>query len=466
MVKIELLQYFQIRYTQNKLTASIHLKKEVPDEIVLTKNDLLQFLNQQSITYGINEGEVERIASSPNFVEYPIEIAKGKVPVNGDDAYIEWLAPGLKETMEKKELSDNDWIDYRNLMKIPMAKKKEVIAKKIVATAGTPGLNVSGEEVQPRPGKDIRMRAGKNTSFNEETQEIIATMDGQIGVNKNSLSINPVYEVRGDISLETGNIDFIGHVHIRGSVPSGYKIIAGGDIIVEGIVEVSHLEAGGTVYVRNGIIGAQKGYIKAKGNIQTRYINQGVIEADGDVIVEQMIMHSQVTAGGQVICNGERAEIVGGVISSQKKIMVRTLGNDSHTKTKVYLGVNQKMVHRTKEVKETIQNLEETNQKTRMIENKLREKQQQIPLTPEERIMLLRIRNTTLQNKEKLTVLQVEYEELQEVFEKAKDAQLEISGEAFPNVEIVFGKFHEQLQRSYDHVKVKLVDGEIVFSPL
>lgn len=463
---MELASYFQIRFTQNKLKAMIHLKKEVPEEITVTIEDIIHFLKSHSITYGINEEQANRIATNPNYIEYPIVVAIGKEPINGEDAYMEWIAPGLKETMEKKELTDSDWIDYRNILKIPMAKKGEIICKKINATIGIPGVNVEGSEVVPRPGKDFKIRQGKNTILNEETNEIIAEVPGQIGVQKNNVSINPVFEVREDLSLKTGNIDFIGHVHIFGNVPSGYTVTAGGDIIVEGIVEASQLEAGGTIFVKNGIIGAQRGHIKAKGNIQTQYINQGIIEAGGDVIVEQMIMHSQVATFGQVICNGKRAEIVGGSVSSQKKIMARTIGNDSHTKTKIYLGPNEKAVRQLKDIKEKLQMIHETNQKIISIEQKLNEKKELMPLTPKERVMLLRVKNTKLQNDKELIRLTEDKIELEEVFEKAKSAQLEVTGQAFPNVEIIFGKYHKQLQRTFDHIKVNVEDGEITISPL
>ena len=99
----------------------------------------------------------------------------------------------------------------------------------------TPGKDVYGNELKAKPGKKLRLRPGKNTIV--QNNKVWATTDGQISISSNSVHVFPIFEVKGDLDLNTGNINFIGNVMVYGNVPSGYEIEAGGDVKIIGLVE-------------------------------------------------------------------------------------------------------------------------------------------------------------------------------------------------------------------------------------
>lgn len=86
-------------------------------------------------------------------------------------------------------------------------------------------------------------------------------------VTTSSLAIESVYEIKEDVSLKTGNIDFNGTVIIRGDVPTGFSIKASGDILIDGLVEAAHIEAKGSVTIVKGIVGSRTGGIIAGGKM-------------------------------------------------------------------------------------------------------------------------------------------------------------------------------------------------------
>src|SRR5699024_76532 len=97
---------------------------------------------------------------------------------------------------------------------------------------------------------------------------------------------------------------------IRGDVPSGFTIKASGDIKVFGLVEAATLQAGGSVYVSEGIVGKKKGIVTAGNDIYIGYVNQGILEAKHGIYVEQSILHSKCKAQTEIFCM--KGNVIGG----------------------------------------------------------------------------------------------------------------------------------------------------------
>src|SRR5699024_6610991 len=157
-----------------------------------------------------------------------------------------------------------------------------------------------------------------------------------------------VYEVNESISMKIGNIDFPGSVIIRGDVPTGFTVKAAGDVKVFGLVEAATIIAEGTVTISEGIAGLRIGRIEAGEDVQIGYINQGIIRARKNILVENSVMHSECTAENDFVCN--RGNIVGGIISAGGAIKANNIGNRMNTKTSLSFGMDFKMFERQREL--------------------------------------------------------------------------------------------------------------------
>ena len=91
---------------------------------------------------------------------------------------------------------------------------------------------------------------------------------------KNGLiHVDPVFLVKGDLDYQTGNIDFIGSVVIKGDVKSGFNVKASGDIEIEGVVEDSIVETDSDVLIKLGFIGHGEGKIIAMGSVNANIVS-------------------------------------------------------------------------------------------------------------------------------------------------------------------------------------------------
>ena len=78
------------------------------------------------------------------------------------------------------------------------------------------------------------------------------SINGQVVLKNNKISIEPIYIVPGDVSLETGNIVFLGSVIVQGSVHDNFVVKAAGNIDIKGTVQKAFIEAEGDIFLRQG----------------------------------------------------------------------------------------------------------------------------------------------------------------------------------------------------------------------
>src|SRR5690625_4002766 len=199
--------FFIIEVSRDRMTATLHITEELEEQkeqLTLSKKMIEEFLSERKIIYGVIEENIEKIVSNFSTSLFPLTIAEGKRPVDGDDGYIDYhieLSP---------EIDRSEGWDFREVMKIPIVKKGEKLATKYEATKGIDGKTVYGREVRARPGKPIVMNPGKNVDFNKDDQSFYATAIGQIQVLERFIHVHTVYELNEDVSMKTGNIDFSG----------------------------------------------------------------------------------------------------------------------------------------------------------------------------------------------------------------------------------------------------------------
>ncbi|MDE5412941.1 DUF342 domain-containing protein [Alkalihalobacterium chitinilyticum] len=453
---------FEIIISKDKMNATLIQNQKLEAEYLLTMEQLRSWIKEHGVVSGINESNLKVIIDHVEPITSPIVIAEGKSPINGRNAFLQANQFGA-ETDENEE----GQVDLKKVITIPSVSQGQTVGRKVEATAGQSGINVFGEEIPAKPGRDFILRPGKNTAVSEDKLSLIAQVDGQQCIDRKTIHVYPVYEVQGDLDMKTGNIDFIGNVTIRGNVPAGFKVKAKGDIRIQGTVEAATIISEGSIFVAAGIAGQGKGLIKAKKDIHTTFINQGNVEADGDLHVNQSILHSKCTVNGSIYCNKGKGNLVGGQLSAGKEIFAKEIGNSMHTQTELFIGVHQQVLADIEKNKKILTlatgELEKLNKLLHVFE--LKEKQGQV-LQANERIMKLRVRNTLLQTEEKKVTAQEELTELNEELEQGQTGSVRVERSLLPNVTLTFGKYRRKITATHQNVKVFIMDSEIQIVPL
>lgn len=231
---MDLKPYLKIKISADAMNASCFLVKTLGGRAI-SKEDVLTFLHENGIVYGIDDESIQKLADDPRPATFPLMVASGKEPMRGRDAYMEATRgyPLFQEGMSASHSS----VDLRQVTEIPMAAQNEIVARKVEATTGKSGVDVYGHKLPGVKGKDVPLRAGKNTTLSDDGKSLQAIVNGQLSIAGRTVHVYPVYEVPGNLTMKTGNIIFNGNVVIHGSIPSGYRVIADGDIHVKGSVE-------------------------------------------------------------------------------------------------------------------------------------------------------------------------------------------------------------------------------------
>lgn len=346
--------------------------------------DIKELLKTEEVIFGIKEDIIEE-ALENRIYKSPIIIAEGTAPISGKNAKIEYLINMDKESMSRY-IDDVQSIDYKNMSIVENIAKDQPIAKKIDVQYGEEGYTVLGKTIEVVDGKDIEIDdyLGNNVVFDEATSSILASADGQVVITGKKINVEPLLEIASDVGPETGNIDFLGSVLIRGSVLDNYSVRANGNIEVLGSVEKCNIEAKGDIIVKLGIQGHGEGKIKSEGDVIAKFIQFANIHAGGNVIVTEAILNSNVDADDSILLTGKKAMASGGHLRAYNEVNAKTLGSPSAVKTIIETGVlpatRRKLEKLRLEKKEINEMLEELTKNIKSLEklekyNKLDENQ-------------------------------------------------------------------------------------------
>lgn len=339
-----------IEVSQDKMKAYLTVTAPILSGRILEEEEIKQMLADHNVVYGIKEDKIKEVFEKEIY-NVPVVVAEGKPPEHGQDANIDFK---FKIDISEIALKENEkgQIDFKELNKVQNVVAGQVLAEKEPATIGVPGRTVTNERIDAQNGNEVPFEPGSNAVLSENGLQIIAQIPGQAIFQFGKISVEPIYEVEGDVDLKQGNIVFLGTVIVKGNVQDGFSVKAGGDIKVFGNVGKAELEADNDIIVNQGIQGHQTGTVKAGNNVYAKFIENANITARVDVIVRENILFSKVDAGGRVIVNGKRGVINGGRIRAGQEINSKNLGSESYADTILEAGIDPKN-------KEKLQNLEE-----------------------------------------------------------------------------------------------------------
>ncbi len=430
----------------------------------IKKDVIIEYLKKKGIVYGIKD--------LPDVIETGKRylVAEGKYPVPGRDASLEILHEVDKEIRPK--VLDDGRVDYRELDVLVIVKKGDIIARRIPPTSGSPGINVKGETVPSKPGKEKALPIGLNVEISSFDENIlVAKIDGQLVEEDDKISVFPIYEVKGDLDFSVGNINFPGSVVVRRNVKPGFKIEAKGKVEVYESAEECDIITDGNIIIKKSYIGKGKSYLKAEGNIIVGFIDGAKAFAKQDVIVNSAIMHSEVSAGGSVVVEG-KGIVVGGKISAYEKIVARMVGSKFGTPTileiKKPLDIEKKIIALKNKIKENNQLLKQLDLKIRTLGpdftfEKLKSLvlRNQLKLPAGQLVLINRLVGTYEELLKDIKKKEKELVDLDKLLDRFKEAVILINGTVFPGVTIFFGDVFFKVKDTLRYAKFYLENGEI-----
>lgn len=455
-----------VSISDDKTEAYLQFSKR-DENFSCTLEELEQFVHSQQVKYGVERSTLQQIVDNPE--EYFLAktpIAFGEAPIQGEDGRIEMVMVLAENKSHSPLESDHGKVDHKEVNNLNNVRKGQIIAKRIPPVPGKPGMSVMNEVIPFKAGKDANFKVGKNVVLNAERTAMYAAIDGMIAiVDKSRINVFPIYEVNGDVDYSIGNIDFVGTVIIRGNVLTGFRIKAAGDIRVIGGVEGAELDAEGSIEITGGIIGYNKGHVKAGHSVKSSFIQDSNVSATEEVIVSQSIMHSNIRAGRNVICMGTKGLIVGGNIQAGEKVVARTVGNTMSTVTTIEVGVVPDLRNELSDLRNQLRLQTDNMVKSEKALNLLNQLASSGQLAADKLALRVKLNVTLKSHLKEQSQIKERILDIEKMLEDTNKAKVDIVKTIYAGSKIVIGRYTRFVKDTSERVSFYYSDGDISMIP-
>ncbi|EQA46717.1 PF03961 family protein [Leptospira broomii serovar Hurstbridge str. 5399] len=336
----------------DRMKAKVTLVPPKPGGRDLEVRDVINYLKNAGIKYGIKEDEIQRRLEE-EFYNQPFTAAEGDLPINGKNATITYRVRTQKNVIFREDESGR--VDYKDMDLIENVVVGQLLAEKIPAEKGKYGRTLFNELLPAKDGLDTELKQGKGTILSDDRTKLTAEVNGQVVYAAGRLSVETVYRVNGDVGIKTGNVTFLGSVIITGNVEDNYSVKAAGNIEIYGTVQKANVEADGDIIIRQGVSGRDEARIESTGgNVIAKFIQNATVITEKDVIVQEGILHCFISAGGKVVSNGKRGQIVGGTIRAAELIAAKVIGSSANPPTELVVGTDPKVLKQIADYEEKL----------------------------------------------------------------------------------------------------------------
>lgn len=401
----------------------------------LSTSELKNLIEQNGVKYGIIEKNIE-IALKARLYCMDILVAKAKLPVNGSDAEIVYSFNAEKTL--KPTMSEDGSVDFHKLDMIESVKEGQLLATLIPIDYGEPGKDVYGNMIRPKKVRNKRLRHGKNIHLSDDKLQMYSDVSGNVTLVNDMVFVTDTYTIEGDVGPSTGDIDYDGAVEVKGNVITGYTVKATGDITVNGAVEGAMLISEGKIVLKRGMQGMGKGVMEAKGDVISNFIESATVKSGGAIYTDA-IMHSNISANGDVIVNGKRGLIAGGSVKTTTKIETKVAGSTMGTQTELEVGFDTTLGERYRNIEKHIDQM--TDEKDSIVKNlkNLQKRMQTKGKLEPEKMKLIK------EGTERIKVIDQTIEEETEAYERIDEemqrtsdgGKVRVENIAYPGVKIV-----------------------------
>ncbi len=323
-------------------------------------------------------------------------------------------------------------VDYQNIKWFELVHKGDVVAKYHEPELGIPGMNILGEEVPAKKGRELKRLICKGVNFDSDQNSYIASSDGKIEYKGDRLEVTDIL-ILDAVTQATGNVQFNGSVYVRGEVGDGSVIRARKDILVDGFIEGATLEAGGDIILRKGNNSGGKGTLRANGSIMGRFFERANVKA-GRHINANYCLNSELWAGGRVEIAGKNGILAGGSTYATWGINAFDIGNPVGIRTDLSVGGDNPY---TQEIARIESKMSESRRELQLLQNAYADFKRKY--TAEERNenpLFLKIEDSIYSKNREISQLYKRQTELQKERDKAEHVKIVIRGDLYPGVRV------------------------------
>ena len=235
----------------------IHIEtSEVRKPIYIEPNDVILKLKELGIVHGIDYVAINSSCESSE--DGTFLIAQGTSPTKGMDGYFQ-LYNNVDIKKQLKEREDGS-IDFRDFREFPSVNFGQIVGQVIPPEEGQAGMSVMGELIEPVKVNPLKLKAGTGVLL-VDNLKVVSTESGypevKITGHLATITVIPKLVLYQDVTIETGNVNYLGAVEVKASVQDGMKVEAKGNILIEGNVYRAKVLSGKSIITNKNVIASQ-----------------------------------------------------------------------------------------------------------------------------------------------------------------------------------------------------------------
>ncbi len=393
-----------------------------------------------------------------------VVVARGKPPVPGKDGRLEFLV----DLSHGPRKIDKHRVDLREMNLVVSVKAGTPVVRRIPPQPGQPGYNVWGEVLTPPPVKDVEFEYGEGLKPDDRNEVLIAERDGCLVEKQGKLAVEPVYTLEGDVGWESGNVRFCGEkLTVTGSVRRGFKVLAKGEVEIQGGVEnEAEIEVEGHLIVR-GLVHGEGTVIRVSGKAVLGSVEYATVEVSGDLTVKDYVLQARVKVGRQLVAIENRGLVAAGEVEVGEGARLRVAGNDSFVPTTIKVGSPPQVLDEIERLKAELALLDETTDKLRKAVALGLKLKKEGKLAPDKARILAKLQKLLGEKMLAQADLQEALKKKEEELQAYSRHTLQILDKVYPGVKVFIGKYEYQVKSELSGPgEFYLEDGKVKFRSL
>ncbi len=430
------------------MTATVFMT--VPKEgETITHEDVAIYLRANGVLAGIVYSEIEKAIKEKTYLK-DIVVAKGKNMIESQNGYYEFLF-SVGEIKHPTIRSDGS-VDYQSMSVIQSVSPGDILAVYHPAVPGSSGLDVKNREIRCKPVKEQPALKGSGFEVSFDGNTYKATTEGRVEYDNFKLHVRDLYELRKDLDLVIGRIDFRGDVIVHGNVRTGTFIRATKSVTVEGSVESATIIAEGDVVLKKGMQGAGKAKVVSGGNVYANFIEFTEVKAKGNVEAN-IIMNSTISAGKSVVVKGKRGSIIGGTNYCVGELNATNAGNASEVKTTIASGISDEYDKRHHLLSEKADSAKDSIAKTKAEIEQIRDVRLSSDPKEVKEAKISQLERRLKRDERLLEHVEKELKEIEETMAVGMEAAVVIEDKVNPGVTVIIDNKDMKIKNLMQHVK-------------
>ena len=305
----------QIELSKGEEKAYLNIIPPMEEDEPLTLEFIIRELKEKNILQGIKNKTIEKMIAEKIYYE-PLIIASGKETVQGRDGF-----PELLFLPEKLRPAPGTKVNLREVPVLQKVQEGQELIRIETATMGEDGYTITGKLISSTPGKQYRIRPGRNTRYNPEGTHIIATKSGVVCINNDNISVEKL-KVIEKVDASTGHVRFDGIVSIRGNVSDRCSVEAV-RIDIGGSVGKARLRSIGEIRVSQGLKGA---VVQCGSTLLANNMTDTQASVGNHALIDEFVVNSKIYCGSTLEILSANGYVSGGVLQAGNLIRLPNVG--------------------------------------------------------------------------------------------------------------------------------------------